>query len=827
MYPTGDINQDGTVNAIDLSLLVSRWNTNDPDADLNNDGTVNAIDLSLLVSNWGATGTPTGTALLVTNESTLSAGNQALRTILSAAGYAVTTRTWTEAENYTGIDVVVVSTGNPPGDSGKYMNPPVGMVAIDSWRPLGMGTNLGFLNNVNEVQITNPSHPIAAGISGTHAAYSEPRYITWELDLSANPTVIATRPNQAGQAVIFAYEAGNTMTTRYATTRHVGLGYHEQGLAIGLSTQARSQLLAAVAWARASTYVAPPAVPIPAAPTGLTATASSTQVSLTWNTVSGATSYNVKRSTTSGGPYTTIQSNVTTTSFTNTGLTNGTTYYYVVSAVNTAGQSPNSTQVSATPVVGSGTTQYLGLHTSQAELTIWRNRWANGVSGDAFLTARINDEKTRVTNNRNSFNTSEANGLFWFDAMNTDAQGRYISGAANGLDARTRASRFRDAAFHALVTQDATMMTKVRTALPKQPDQTRCNFVSDPGWAPGSEQMINANTPGFSVAHAVVAHIHAYDYFRIAVKEGWATDLTAADKTKLENWYRAFAEFCRVPNESRANVFFVNRPAGNYTLTSAAAAGWPTTFLGPNPWTFNGGRKIYSLHDRWNNRSLSCQRMCTLTGVMFNDTALLNQSYLWMRDWLRYGLFPDGGVSDNHRAHIDKISQDYMALSVAHALTSIDALARHSKSLNLYDHSTTVGALGSEGAPSANGGGHETAKSVLFAARQIARYGRYQTGEYGGRMANASTPWNLNLRGPFTGALSAKPSLGNHDRLLQATVALNDTGVLRDYYRGINGQPAWEVCGNGGTDLNDAWAYAAPYLQWAGLEGQVSPYPTS
>jgi fibronectin type 3 domain-containing protein len=90
---------------------------------------------------------------------------------------------------------------------------------------------------------------------------------------------------------------------------------------------------------------------VPAVPTGLTATAGNNQVALSWTASSGATSYNVKRATVNGGPYTTIAS-PTTTSYTNTGLTNGTTYYYVVSAVNSSGQSGNSTQVSATPTGG-------------------------------------------------------------------------------------------------------------------------------------------------------------------------------------------------------------------------------------------------------------------------------------------------------------------------------------------------------------------------------------------------------------------------------------------------------------------------------------------
>ncbi len=89
-------------------------------------------------------------------------------------------------------------------------------------------------------------------------------------------------------------------------------------------------------------------VTVPATPMGLAASAGNQQVGLAWSASTGAASYNVKRGTASGGPYTQA-ANPTGTSYTDSGLTNGTTYYYVVSAVNTAGESANSSQASATP----------------------------------------------------------------------------------------------------------------------------------------------------------------------------------------------------------------------------------------------------------------------------------------------------------------------------------------------------------------------------------------------------------------------------------------------------------------------------------------------
>ena len=86
----------------------------------------------------------------------------------------------------------------------------------------------------------------------------------------------------------------------------------------------------------------------PGVPTGLKTQAGNGQAIFVWKAVSGATGYHLKRATKSGGPYAAVAAG-TCLCATNTGLTNGTTYYYVVSAINAAGESANSAQVSVTP----------------------------------------------------------------------------------------------------------------------------------------------------------------------------------------------------------------------------------------------------------------------------------------------------------------------------------------------------------------------------------------------------------------------------------------------------------------------------------------------
>ena len=89
---------------------------------------------------------------------------------------------------------------------------------------------------------------------------------------------------------------------------------------------------------------------LPGQPNGLSCVAGNNQCACSWNAVSGATSYNLKRSFVSGTGYSTIAPLHPSTSYTDTTAANGTQHFYVVSANNAVGEGSNSSEVSCTPI---------------------------------------------------------------------------------------------------------------------------------------------------------------------------------------------------------------------------------------------------------------------------------------------------------------------------------------------------------------------------------------------------------------------------------------------------------------------------------------------
>jgi hypothetical protein len=102
-------------------------------------------------------------------------------------------------------------------------------------------------------------------------------------------------------------------------------------------------ILAMKQWLHDHPLIAPPSTP-----TNLTSTPNNGQITLHWESNDVAT-YAVKRATAPGGPFETIATGLEYLVFTDLGLTNGATYYYVVSAFNEIGESANSAPLAAVP----------------------------------------------------------------------------------------------------------------------------------------------------------------------------------------------------------------------------------------------------------------------------------------------------------------------------------------------------------------------------------------------------------------------------------------------------------------------------------------------
>jgi lysophospholipase L1-like esterase len=148
------------------------------------------------------------------------------------------------------------------------------------------------------------------------------------------------------------------------------------------------------------------------APKGVTTAAEDQSVTLRWQPVVGATNYMVGRATTSGGPYTGVGT-TTSTNYTDLLVSNGTTYYYVVSAALAGGESANSGEVSATPQVLLQLTARLGLGSGQVSLT-WPS-WATDYTLYAATNLTPPVQWQSITNN-----TSNSNGIIFLTLPVTD-----------------------------------------------------------------------------------------------------------------------------------------------------------------------------------------------------------------------------------------------------------------------------------------------------------------------------------------------------------------------------------------------------------------------
>jgi fibronectin type III domain protein len=269
------------------------------------------------------------------------------------AGSAVGVR-WYEIRNPSGTPVIYQQGTYAPAD-GNYRW--MGSIAMDKAGDIALGYSVSSANMYPAIRYTGRVADTAIDPLGTMEA---------EASIIEGTGSQTTNLSRWGDYTSMSMDPVDDCTFWYVDE------YIPTSGTFNWSTQ--------IAWFKFSSCGGPSA---PSAPAGLVATAGNGQVSLAWSASSGASSYNVLRSGASGGPYTQIASSLASNSYTNTGLTNGQTYYYVVEAVNSVGVSPYSNQASATPAAPTLPSAPTGLAASAARRKVnlkWTQSTSSGVT---------------------------------------------------------------------------------------------------------------------------------------------------------------------------------------------------------------------------------------------------------------------------------------------------------------------------------------------------------------------------------------------------------------------------------------------------------------
>jgi fibronectin type 3 domain-containing protein len=267
--------------------------------------------------------------------------------LTATAGNGVVTLTWTASAGATGYNVQRATTDGGPYTQLAQVAAPTSNGYTDS--SVTNGTTYYYVvQTLTAAGSSANSPPVSAtpGVPGGSPA--APTNLTATPGNAVVTLTWTASTGATGYNVKRATTSGGPYTQLAAPTSS---GYTDSSVINGVTYYYVVSTLTAEGESANSAQVSatPSAQSVaPAAPTNLTATPGNAVVTLTWTASAGATGYNVKRATTSGGPYTQLAA-PSSNGYTDSSVTNGTTYYYVVSATNSTGESANSAQVVAVP----------------------------------------------------------------------------------------------------------------------------------------------------------------------------------------------------------------------------------------------------------------------------------------------------------------------------------------------------------------------------------------------------------------------------------------------------------------------------------------------
>lgn len=351
--------------------------------------------------------------------------------VAATAASAQTSLTWSASSGATSYNVKRATT-----NGGPYMQ--LAAPTTASYMDTGLTNGMTYYYVVSALNSAGESAN-SSQVSATPAASSVAVTAPANLAVTAGNAQASLTWSASSGATSYHVKRGTTNGGPYTQVgAPTSASYTDTGLTNGTTYYYVVTAVGSSGESGNSTQVsATPAAPsatTPPTPSGLTAVPGVAQTTLNWSASSGATSYHVKRGTANGGPYTQVGA-PTSTSYTDTSLTNGTTYYYVVSAVNSAGESANSTQVNATPAAGAPPPSTTGTWTNVTPLSI---DLTSNLSCGNYGTETVQPDPAHPSNLYTNFMCqgvwkSTDYGATWTGPINTGTNGATAGDCAGGI----------------------------------------------------------------------------------------------------------------------------------------------------------------------------------------------------------------------------------------------------------------------------------------------------------------------------------------------------------------------------------------------------------
>jgi hypothetical protein len=323
----------------------------------------------------------------------------------------------------------------------------------------------------------------------------------------------------------------------------------------------------------------------------------------------------------------------------------------------------------------------LGLHVTQEELNVWKQRAARGpYKAKTDVSANSPGDWSRIVSNANSFllNPSAER----WSGQNTDACAMQASRLR-----RVDGVKIRDAAFYYLVVGDTKYRDAVKSELLAQAAIPGTDFRNRTRWCVGGNAHLDP-------ANWIGRLLFAYDYIR--------RDISSDERTRLDAWFLSAAIFLEGNVHLAAAKRWPNRKNDSYGTSPMP--------LGPARGNiYYGAPIVYDWHLAWNNIFAVMTRTFGLIGIMLENDMLKSEAKRWFKESLRYIVWYKN--TDNIAthgeymrccwtsiSHFPTLGFHYVSSSLLSMTMLADAFSRTGDN-ELYTYTTSEGYNTTEGGP--------------------------------------------------------------------------------------------------------------------------------